>query len=106
MKINYYFQQVLQDGDHDIEKCKQVTENILNVFFKILMKNDVYLEGILLKPNMITPGKSYKGKVSSETIANATIETLQNTVPAAVPGMRFFTSLYTVTNYEILYFFR
>lgn len=54
--------------------------------YKALADHHVYLEGTLLKPNMVTPGQSCKQKSSHEEIAAATVSALQRTVPVAVPG--------------------
>lgn len=82
--------EVLCDGDHDIVRAQKVTEQTLAFVYKALSDHHVYLEGSLLKPNMVTPGQSYKGeKVSHEEIGEATVRTLLRTVPAAVPGIVF-----------------
>lgn len=54
--------------------------------YKALSDHHVYLEGTLLKPNMVTAGHSCPTKYSSEEIAMATVTALRRTVPPAVPG--------------------
>jgi fructose-bisphosphate aldolase class I len=81
--------EVLQDGTHDLDRCQQVTEQVLAYVYKALSDHHVYLEGTLLKPNMVTPGQSSAAKVSSQEIARATVTALQRGVPAAVPGIVF-----------------
>lgn len=81
--------EVLQDGDHDIARCQKVTEQALAYVYKALADHHVYLEGTLLKPNMVTPGQSCPNRVSPQEIAKATVTALQRTVPAAVPGIVF-----------------
>ncbi|VDM50001.1 unnamed protein product [Toxocara canis] len=81
--------EVLCDGDHDLARAQKVTEQTLAFVYKALNDHHVYLEGSLLKPNMVTPGQAYKGKVTHEEIAEATVRTLLRTVPAAVPGIVF-----------------
>jgi len=49
--------EILPDGDHDIERCQKVTEVVLAAVYKALSDHHVYLEGTLLKPNMVTAGK-------------------------------------------------
>jgi fructose-bisphosphate aldolase class I len=66
-----------------------VTEKVLGAVYKALNDHNVYLEGTLLKPNMVTPGQSCKTKFSPQDIARATVQALQRTVPAAVPGVVF-----------------
>lgn len=81
--------EILPDGEHDIERCQKVTETVLAATFKALNDHHVYLEGILLKPNMVTPGQSSKKTATSDEIAAATVTALMRTVPPAVPGIMF-----------------
>src|SRR5699024_762858 len=75
---------------HDIERCQKVTETVLAAVYKALNDHHVFLEGTLLKPNMVTAGQSYAGtKPTPEDVARATVTALQRTVPAAVPGVVF-----------------
>jgi fructose-bisphosphate aldolase, class I len=66
-----------------------VTETVLAAVYKALNDHHVYLEGTLLKPNMVTPGQSCANKASAQEIARATVQALQRTVPSAVPGVTF-----------------
>jgi len=59
---------------------------VLAAVYKALSDHHVYLEGTLLKPNMVTPGHSCPTKYSPEEIAMATVTALRRTVPPAVPG--------------------
>lgn len=79
--------EILPDGDHDLERCQKVTEKVLAAVYKALNDHNVYLEGTLLKPNMVTQGQGCPKKYSPQDIARATVEALQRTVPAAVPGL-------------------
>lgn len=81
--------EVLPDGEHDLETAQRVTEEVLSFVYKALADHHVYLEGSLLKPNMVTPGQSCPIQYSSHQIAQATVEALQRTVPSAVPGVVF-----------------
>lgn len=81
--------EVLMDGAHSIEKCADVTERVISVVYEKLRLHRVYLEGTLLKPNMVTPGKDYKGTVSATDIAEHTVRVLKRSVPVAVPGIVF-----------------
>ena len=82
--------EVLMDGDHSLERCYQVTCDTLHAVFGELYAQRVELEGMLLKPNMVIPGKGHASyPVSPETIADATISCFKMTVPAAVPGIVF-----------------
>ncbi|XP_013413192.1 fructose-bisphosphate aldolase [Lingula anatina] len=81
--------EVLPDGDHDLETAQRVTEQVLAFTYKALSDHHVFLEGTLLKPNMVTAGFSCSKKYTAEDIARATVTTLARTVPAAVPGITF-----------------
>lgn len=81
--------EVLMDGSHDLEKCREVTEETLTVVFDKLRLYKVVLEGIILKPNMIISGKDSLGQASTAEIAKATIETFLKVVPKEVPGIAF-----------------
>jgi len=81
--------EVLCDGDHDLERCQKVTETVLAAVYKALNDHHVYLEGTILKPNMVTPGQSSSKKATADEIAKATVTALQRTVPPAVPGIMF-----------------
>ncbi|XP_059179626.1 fructose-bisphosphate aldolase-like isoform X2 [Physella acuta] len=81
--------EVLPDGDHDLNMARRVTEEVLAFQYKALADHHVFLEGTLLKPNMVTPGQGYPGKCSVEETAFATVQALYRTVPAAVGGIVF-----------------
>ncbi|NXL38642.1 ALDOC aldolase, partial [Glaucidium brasilianum] len=107
--------EILPDGEHDLKRCQYVTEKVsggagsragtvpcharglhtacppqvLAAVYKALSDHHVYLEGTLLKPNMVTPGHSCPTKYSPEEIAMATVTALRRTVPPAVPGVTF-----------------
>lgn len=81
--------EVLPDGDHDLEQARRITEEVLAFTYKALSDHKVYLEGSLLKPNMVTAGHSCTKKYSPEENASATVISLQRTVPCAVPGITF-----------------
>jgi fructose-bisphosphate aldolase class I len=81
--------EVLMDGSHGIAKCEEVTRKTLNEVFKKLSDHKVYLQGILLKPNIIHPGKESGEEANNEDIASRTIRVLHETVPFEVPGVVF-----------------
>jgi len=81
--------EVLMDGDHDLERCGEVTELTLKSVFSALQEHRVMLEGTLLKPNMVLSGKSCPKQASVQEVAEATVRCLRRTVPAAVPGIVF-----------------
>jgi fructose-bisphosphate aldolase class I len=81
--------EVLMDGDHDIDRCYDVTEWVLKETFHELYQQRVALEGMVLKPNMAVPGKKSAKKASIEEVAEKTVKLLKACVPAAVPGIAF-----------------
>merc|ERR1712045_324244 len=80
--------EIVPNGDHDIYYCAKMTEKVLAAQFKALSDHHIYLEGCLLKPNMVKNGLAGP-KASAETIATLTCETLLRTVPPALPGIFF-----------------
>tara|TARA_B100000073_G_scaffold94690_1_gene75153 strand:- start:1616 stop:2623 length:1008 start_codon:yes stop_codon:yes gene_type:complete len=81
--------EVLMDGSHGIDDCFDVTSNTLNVVFDYLDKHDVYLEGILLKPNMVISGKNSNNRADKYQVAELSLKCFQNSVPSEVPGIIF-----------------
>src|SRR3984885_2903735 len=81
--------EVLMDGDHDIDRCYDVTQRVLNKVFQELRIQRVALEGIILKPNMVVSGKKNARQAPVEEVAEKTIRVLKHCVPAAVPGIAF-----------------
>jgi fructose-bisphosphate aldolase class I len=81
--------EVLMDGAHSLERCEEVTGAVLDRVFGSLFAAKVFLEGIILKPNMVVPGKKSGEKASPEQVAEATVRVLKRHVPAAVPGIAF-----------------
>jgi fructose-bisphosphate aldolase class I len=81
--------EVLMDGSHTLERCEEVTGIVLRQVFNALFDAGVELEGILLKPNMVTPGNLSPRKASVDDVALATLATLTRYVPPAVPGIVF-----------------
>ncbi len=81
--------EVLMDGDHDIDRCVEVTRWVLKETFQELFLNRVALEGMVLKPNMAVPGKKSAKQASVEEVAEKTVRLLKECVPAAVPGIAF-----------------
>ncbi|KAJ3334028.1 hypothetical protein HDU93_008232 [Gonapodya sp. JEL0774] len=81
--------EILMDGDHDLEAAMDATERVLSAVYKKLVEHHVYLEGTVLKPNMVCPGQSCPTTYTPSQIAEATLTVLLRTVPAAVPGITF-----------------
>merc|ERR1711991_1149010 len=81
--------EVLMDGSHNIDKCYQVTTDVLNECFNELEIHKVDLKGTVLKPNMVIPGSECKNKSSSEEIAKKTLDCFKKNVPADVPSIAF-----------------
>jgi len=83
--------EVMMDGEHDIETCAKISERVWAYVVRALHDNGVFLEGSLLKPNMVTPGQSsptYK-TTTPHVVASYTVRTLKRTIPSAIPGIMF-----------------
>jgi len=81
--------EVLMDGEHDIRRCQEVTEEVLLAVFDELATQRCLLEGMVLKPNMVVPGTECRVQANASEIAGLTLSTLRRCVPAAVPGIAF-----------------
>ena len=106
--------EVLMDGEHTLERCRKVTEEVLRNVFIQLNCQRVLLEGMILKPNMVLPGltcpphqevqevgvgeQQYRVRLTDrqpdeeqdiDEVANITVKSLWRTVPAAIPGIAF-----------------
>jgi len=81
--------EVLMDGSHSIERCEEVTTMVLHAVFQAVFEQRVALESMLLKPNMVVPGKASPRPTSVQEVATATLRCLLRNVPAAVPGIVF-----------------
>jgi fructose-bisphosphate aldolase class I len=81
--------EVLMDGTHSMERCFNITEEVLNVVFNHLYAQRVTLEAMILKPNMVLPGLACPSQEPVDAVADATVQCLLQAVPAAVPGIAF-----------------
>ena len=81
--------EVLMDGSHTLERCEEVTRQVLQAVFDALFEQDIALEGMLLKPNMVIAGSTCPKQASVDEVATATLRTLTRHVPPAVPGVVF-----------------
>jgi fructose-bisphosphate aldolase class I len=81
--------EVLMDGAHTLERCEEVTNLVLDRVFERLFAARICLEGMVLKPNMVVPGKKCSQQATPEQVAEATVRTLKRQVPSAVPGIAF-----------------
>ncbi|MGB8656615.1 MAG: class I fructose-bisphosphate aldolase [Candidatus Zixiibacteriota bacterium] len=81
--------EVLMDGGHTLERCGEVTEEVLRTVFNQLYTQRVTLEGMILKPNMVLPGLTCPKQEGVDEVGDATVRCLLRAVPAAVPGIAF-----------------
>jgi len=81
--------EVLMDGDHTLGRCAEITEEVLRAVFEQLYLQQVTLEGMILKPNMVVPGLACSTQTTVDEVADATVRCLLHAVPAAVPGIAF-----------------
>jgi len=81
--------EVLMDGDHDIERCYEVTQTTLREVFYQLAAQCVDLTGILLKPNMVLSGKSAQNRATPAEVGRYTVDCFKSVLPPALPGVVF-----------------
>ena len=81
--------EVLMDADNSIDVCEEVTDIVLQAVFNELAAQEVLLEGIVLKPNMVISGIKCKEQASVQEVAERTLKVLKRRVPPAVPGIAF-----------------
>ena len=81
--------EVLMNGDHNINKCYEVTSRVLQECYRELKFHNVNLEGTILKPNMILPGDKCTSRSNVQEIAKMTLKCLKENVPNEVPGIAF-----------------
>ena len=79
----------MKNGDQSSERCREVTEEVLHTVFNYLYSQQVMLEGLILKPNMVLPGSAYPKQETVNAVADVTVECLLRVVPTAVPGIAF-----------------
>ncbi len=81
--------EILMDGRHTMEQCRQVTEEVLHTVFEQLYRQDILLKGMILKPNMVLPGLACAQQEGVDVVAEVTVHSLLRVVPADVPGIAF-----------------
>lgn len=81
--------EIMIDGDHDIERCAEVSEHVFATVNKAMIDQKLILEGTLFKPNMVTPGQACPDKKSAEEIAWVTVRTLSRSMVPALCGVCF-----------------
>ena len=81
--------EVLMTGNHTIQQCYDVTEQVLKTLFYQLYQFNIDLEGLILKPNMVIAGTESAHQNSINEVAAATVNCLLASVPATVPAIAF-----------------
>ncbi|MCG8633328.1 MAG: fructose-bisphosphate aldolase class I [Desulfobacterales bacterium] len=81
--------EILMTGSHDADACERVSEWVLRTVFSELSAHRVFLEGMILKPSMVTAGDTCPEQTDVDTVARATLRVFRRVVPAAVPGIAF-----------------
>tara|TARA_B100001996_G_scaffold369901_1_gene343783 strand:- start:344 stop:1363 length:1020 start_codon:yes stop_codon:yes gene_type:complete len=81
--------EILMDGKHSIEESFIITEEVLHTTFYELYSQNVLLEGMVLKPNMVLSGYDCSDQANVDEVAEMTVTVLKRCVPSAVPGVAF-----------------
>jgi fructose-bisphosphate aldolase class I len=81
--------EVIMDGDHTLEECREITDEVLRTVFTELFAQRVVVEGMVLKPNMVLPGTACASQPTLDEVADATVNCFLRAVPAAVPAIAF-----------------
>ncbi len=81
--------EVIMDGQHTLERCCEVTDEVLRAVFSELFAQRVVLEGMVLKPNMVLPGIACSSQPTLDEVADATVNCFLRAVPAAMPAIAF-----------------
>jgi len=81
--------EVVRDGAHDLAKCKEITIKMLKTVFQKISEENVTLEGLILKTNMVTAGGDNPSQANPQEVAQASMEVLMEAVPKEVPGIVF-----------------
>ena len=81
--------EILMDGPHTQARCQDVTETVLHSVFEQLVLHGATLEALILKPNMVIAGQASTARNTAAEVAEATLQCLRRSVPAAVPGIMF-----------------
>ena len=81
--------EVIMEGSHTAETCYEVTSSVLSALYTQLEEQNVYLEGSILKPNMIVSGTECPTQASVQQVAEMTLDCFNKCVPQAVPGIIF-----------------
>jgi fructose-bisphosphate aldolase class I len=81
--------EVIMDGEHTLEQCREITDEVLRTVFSELFAQRVVVEGMVLKPNMVLPGTACASQPTLDEVADATANCFLRAVPAAVPAIAF-----------------
>jgi fructose-bisphosphate aldolase class I len=81
--------EVIMDGEHTLEQCREITDEVLRTVFTELFAQRVVVEGMVLKPNMVLPGTACASQPTLDEVADATVNCFLRAVPAAVPAIAF-----------------
>lgn len=76
-------------GDHDLQAAMVANVRIQSVLYKAMLDHGVYMEGTILKVNMVNPGLSCPIAYTAEEIAEANVRVLQQCMPVAIPGVNY-----------------
>ncbi len=81
--------EVLMDGAHTMGRCEEVSQLVLEAVFEALADAHVAIEGMILKTNMVVPGKLSGTTATPEEVAEATLRVFESVLPENLPGQAF-----------------
>lgn len=76
-------------GDHDLETAVRVNLKVQSMLFKSMLDHGVYMEGALLKSNMVNPGKKCKTNYTVDELAIANLQVFRRCFPTAMVSANF-----------------
>ncbi len=89
--------EVLYDGEHTIEQCKEKMSHVFDLLFKELELQGVDIKYVILKTAMVLAGKNSVNKSTTEEISKETSDILKNKVPGNIGGVVFLSGGQTPT---------
>jgi fructose-bisphosphate aldolase class I len=81
--------EVLLDGVHTTTRCAEISVKVWNLLFGKLKSGGIDLKKLILKTNMVLPGKDSGVRAAPLEVAEATLRSLKAAVPPETGGVVF-----------------